>query len=96
MYANPSANGTTIPATATSNALRPTRIKSRWAGLKPGVEQNENRANFRDGVDCVTGMDPSERIRAQSHTRQNLSQHGWQLHALKDFADDFGREEDGK
>jgi hypothetical protein len=53
-----------MPATATSSALRPTRIRSLRAGLEAGAEQDKDRTNFRDRMDGVTGIDPAQGKRA--------------------------------
>src|SRR5579883_3351491 len=45
------------------------------ADFQPRVKQHEDRSDFGDGLQRVTGMDPPQRMWADQHSRQDFSQH---------------------
>ena len=66
------------------------------AGLEAGAEQNKDRADFRDGMDSVTGVDPAQGKWAERRPGQDLAQDRRQPHPLKQLAHHLRGNEDGK
>ena len=74
-HPNPARKGKTTPDTATAIAVPPTFRRSGEPILEPDLEEQEHHTDLRDGADHLSVAHPAERVGADRHADDELTDH---------------------